>query len=510
MTLAQQDGPALPQQAATLWDAFQTVVRESPDRTAIRCCSQSSDDFSWLSPALGPPSTVGSPLHWTYSQLSRAAEALAQWLDRSGLQQGSVLAVFCTGNTAEWVALFWACLCFGATFAPLNARLVDRPEELRHVLELLQPSGIVSLDGHAVGPLSKKVSELVDVEGVKFRLHNGHSRGGRSSPDGWQALSILGHAAQETQSHYVGDSTDRNNSRVALILLTSGTTAMPKAAAHTDANLLSESALYSYARGLDVDSTVMMVGPAFHILGIWSMLMAWRAGATVLIPATRFDAAASVSALNKYAVTHLPCSPSVIDALVSQPEFSSNGYDNLKALAIGSDRVSENLLRKCESFGTAKIINGWGMTECIGILSFDFSESIPWREDKLSIGHVMPGSTIKVCSFDSINVTTRGEIGELHVSGSSVIDGYFDRGRVHRSEQFHEADGKIWFATGDAVVMDDSGAVYVTGRRKDLIIRGGENFHPGLIERCINTLETVNVSSIRPDRNIISSTLTIE
>jgi acyl-CoA synthetase (AMP-forming)/AMP-acid ligase II len=254
----------------------------------------------------------------------------------------------------------------------------------------------------------------------------------------------------------------------------------------------------------------MMVGPAFHILGVWSMLTAWRAGATVLIPATSFDAAASVSALNDYAVTHLPCSPSVIDALVSQPAFSANGYDNLKALAIGSDRVSEDLLRKCESFGAAKIINGWGMTECIGVLSFDFSESIPWRDDKLSIGHVMPGSTIKVCSFDSINVTTRGEIGELHVSGSSVIDGYFDRGRIHRGEQFHDADGKMWFATGDAVVMDDSGAVYVTGRRKDLIIRGGENFHPGLIERCIGTLETVNVSSMRPDRKTISLTLTLE
>jgi acyl-CoA synthetase (AMP-forming)/AMP-acid ligase II len=184
MTLAQQDGPALPSQPANLWDAFQTVVRESPDHTAIRCCSQSPDDFSWLSPALSPPTTAGLPLEWTYLQLSRAAGAFAQGLDRLGLQQGSVLAVFCTGNTAEWVALFWACRCLGATFAPLNARLVDRPEELRHVLELLQPTGIVSLDVHAVRPLSMKFSKLVNAQSVKFRLHNGPSKEPQSSPDG--------------------------------------------------------------------------------------------------------------------------------------------------------------------------------------------------------------------------------------------------------------------------------------------------------------------------------------
>lgn len=163
---------------------------------------------------------------------------------------------------------------------------------------------------------------------------------------------------------------------------------------------------------------------------------------------------------------------------------------------MGADKVSKDLVRQCEDTSIPdKVANGWGMTEGIGILGSEFEEPPAWREGELSIGHVLPGAAVRVCEPKTTELVERGVSGELHISGPQVLAGYYTGEKIVQNDSFYKKGGRTWFKTGDAVVMDDGGNIFLTGRFKDLIIRGGENIHPGLIEGCLNALPGVQVSS---------------
>jgi acyl-CoA synthetase (AMP-forming)/AMP-acid ligase II len=222
--------------------------------------------------------------------------------------------------------------------------------------------------------------------------------------------------------------------------------------------------------------------------------MSWRASASVLFAAPQFDAKAVVHALNTQQPTNISCSPSIMMSLLSHPDSRNNDNLSLKVMAMGADRVSRELVARCkDNFCPEKVANGWGMTEGIGILGSAFEEPLAWRENELSIGHVLPGAAIRVCEPETTAVVDRGMSGELHVSGAQVLDGYYAGSKIVQNDSFYQEGGKTWFKTGDAVVMDDAGDIFLTGRFKDLIIRGGENIHPGLIEGCLNALPGVQV-----------------
>jgi acyl-CoA synthetase (AMP-forming)/AMP-acid ligase II len=205
-----------------------------------------------------------------------------------------------------------------------------------------------------------------------------------------------------------------------------------------------------------------------------------------------------VHALNTQEPTNISCSPSIMMSLLSHPDFSSDGYPSLKVVAMGADRVSKELVEQCKAtFRPEKVANGWGMTEGIGILGSAFGDPPAWRENELSIGHVLPGAAIRVCEPETTEVVDRGMSGELHVSGPQVLAGYWAGSKTVQNDSFYRDGGRAWFKTGDAVVMDDAGNIFLTGRFKDLIIRGGENIHPGLIENCLNALPGIQVTTLR-------------
>ena len=117
------------------------------------------------------------------------------------------------------------------------------------------------------------------------------------------------------------------------------------------------------------------------------------------------------------------------------------------------------------------------------------------REDQqiLGVGRVMPGVRIRVCDPHTRSVLKLGELGELHIGGTTVINGYL--GGRDRDKFYVDAAGQ-WFTTGDQAKMDVDGTVYVTERYKDIIIRGGKNISPAVIEACLQTVPDVIVCTI--------------
>jgi hypothetical protein len=135
---------------------------------------------------------------------------------------------------------------------------------------------------------------------------------------------------------------------------------------------------------------------------------------------------------------------------------------------------------------------------------------ISWRDGTLSIGHVMPNNDIRICHPESMQVVENGTVGELHVSGPTVISGYYSKGELYRTDPFYQDGDKTWFKTGDSVVMDQQGHVYLEGRYKDLIVRGGENINPSVIETCLNKIPSVEVSPDGRNSQLTTDTNTLQ
>jgi acyl-CoA synthetase (AMP-forming)/AMP-acid ligase II len=140
------------------------------------------------------------------------------------------------------------------------------------------------------------------------------------------------------------------------------------------------------------------------------------------------------------------------------------------------------------------------------MLGAELEEPAAWREGTLSIGHVMPNNDLRICDPETMKVVGKNTVGELHVSGPTVILGYYSKGERYQTDSFYQDEGKTWFKTGDSVVMDQQGYVYFEGRYKDLIIRGGENINPTIIETCLNKIPGIEVGfNRRHDRSMTAA-----
>lgn len=405
--------------------------------------------------------------------------------------------VFCANN-AEWTALLWGCAAAGVAFAPINPGLLGRQKELRHIFDILRPSGIATSEATWATHLTTNYKDVLHTDNIKLRMVLGDAE--VPIPDDWQQAECLaqadGTSGLDTLYHETDDSGHQSGDLElpSIILSTSGTTSMPKLCCHTNRNVDAQTQHFSAVNYISPASRGVPISPGFHVLATCSAISIWRGGGAIIIPSAQFDAAAIVHVLNTFDPTHIACTPAIVYALAAQPGFSKTGYPSLDNVSIGADQVTEELIKQvADTLRPKKVRNGWGMTEGISILgSFYETEDHPWHNGSQSIGHVLGGSAVKICTPDSTETVTRGTLGELHVSGPAIISGYYAKAEVYQNESFYEADGRSWFKTGDAMVMNSDGWVFMNGRYKDLIIRGGENISPSLIEACLNSLNGVS------------------
>ncbi|KAL9008941.1 MAG: hypothetical protein Q9173_005983 [Seirophora scorigena] len=312
-----------------------------------------------------------------------------------------------------WNSVEWTVLCWAA--AGLNAYFAAL--DPRNVLMVRDQESVTTLENNAPE----------HANAVKLTIVCDHLSTRRPRPPINTATTGADHLRDEAPPAMDWDVPCDDSSREgpALILFTSGSTSLPKACGHTAANLAAESELYHKHKRIDKSSRMVIQSPNFHIRGFWNFLSAWRTGATLVIPSPRFDAGATLKAIKTEECTHLPCVPSMLST-------------------------------KCkDEFGAALVVwVTWGMTERAGFFSWTEEEPIPSHKGTLAVGRSMPG--------------TNG--AELHCSGNQLIRGYVG---ATTSDGFYTDASGSWFTTGDRAVIDDEGYVYILGRYKDIIKRGG-------------------------------------
>ena len=469
-----------------LRDLLLEGVQKNPNGTAVVSLYQPEGHLSHLT--LQGTKDLGH-LSWTYCELQHAASRLATILHGNGARKDSGVATFLF-NSLEWSVFFWATAGLGASFIPLDPRSIDRPAELRHLLQGLRIHVLVVQDADAAISLERNASEAAKAIGLKIICN----LDGKACPDGWSSILDL-HDDTPLAIDWFSASTVASSQEAAIILFTSGTTSLPKACAHSVTNLDSQTASYSTTRLMNSRSKSLIHLPNFHIGPLWNFLCTWRAGATVILPSSRFDAGETLKGLESQQCTQVACTSSIIYAMFKHPLFPSHVPASLELLILGAEMITPDLMTRCKrEIGSHVIVwTIWGMSEGIGLTAWDRNDTVKTWNGVLGVGKVMPGSKIRVCEVGSRTPLKRGDIGEIHISGTSVINGYLN----HSNEEAFYSDGRTkWFVSGDRAMMDESGSVYILGRYKDIIIRGGENISPTMIESCLNSRGGIEVCSL--------------
>lgn len=186
--------------------------------------------------------------------------------------------------------------------------------------------------------------------------------------------------------------------------------------------------------------------------------------------------------------------PGLLLALIAHPSFTPQKTKSLRQIALGSTVISPDILALAADpmkIGAKEVMAGFGMSEVLPVFVATTKRAAKAQNGCLGLDVMLPGSKIRICDPESRKVLRRGEVGELHVGGSGVIDGY----AYGDNKVFYDDENGHWIATGDQAKMEVDGTLYVMGRYKDIIIRAGENLSPALIETCLNKAGVMVISS---------------
>ncbi|KAK5707660.1 hypothetical protein LTR97_000198 [Elasticomyces elasticus] len=438
----------------------------------------------------------------SYDELDRKSNALARGLQGIGVKKGDRVAVS-LGNNTEFAITTYALFKLGAILNPLNPsfnvqQVISATSHLEasHLiigtetnLSRKPPRSNVQLLEHiAPGIRSGKLeSEVVpSLKGIVL-VDNSSGRVNanelKATVPFEDVLSGSGQSLSDQGLH---------KDDVVNIQFTSGTTSMPKAACLSHRSILNNGTQIGDRMLLTSKDVVCCPPPLFHCFGCILGYMATAThGSAIVFPTEAFDPLATLKAVQEYKATALY---GVATMFLAELELLADGtvpYEGFQYLRTGiaaGSSVPAELMRKLH-----KILNLHDLTICYGMtetspVSVMTSTDDPIQKRIETVGRMMPHVEAKVVDVSDRSKTLGlHERGELAVSGYLLMKEYWGD-PVKTAEAMipdHEDPSKIWMLTGDEASMDEEGYVSITGRIKDLIIRGGENIHPLEVENCL-------------------------
>ncbi len=401
---------------------------------------------------------------YTYAELFEAARRRAASIRGSNATRLAKLDVSNLGTPLSLFSSAWA----GVPYVPLNYRLTN--EEIEALLKRVTPAYLVTETGRV-----EALGGLDDVHAVPTELFVADE-----------------HHIETIEGEWSMDPED-----VAVLLFTSGTTGVPKAAVlrhkHLVSYILSSVEFMSAEEG---DASIVCV-PPYHIAGIAAVLSSVYSGRHV-IQLPNFTAEAWLDLGRKHEITTAFVVPTMLARIVEQLEGKKTAdMPHLTSLSYGGGKMPLSVIeRAMDLFPDTNFTNAYGLTETsstIAALGPDDHRAAKASDDEavrkrlVSVGQAFPGVQIEIRDEEGKPVGP-GERGEIYVKGEQVSGEYEDRGSV--------IDKEGWFPTRDAGSMDEEGYLFLEGRADDVIVRGGENLSPGEIEDCILMHPTVKDAAV--------------
>jgi O-succinylbenzoate-CoA ligase len=409
----------------------------------------------------------------SYGELARRVDSLAfQWKEEYGVRPGDRVMMLLR-NTPEFVASFFAASQMGAISVPSNTRL--KAPEIEYLLKDSDPSILV---------LEPELWERV-VE-VKDRAPS------------LKAIFIAGQD-RVSGAHLFSDLTNRTAPRkiqapateedVNSILYTSGTTGTPKGAMLCHRNFIANSMTTQALCRLSSDDKLLIMAPMFHVTALNSQLIKIvHAGATgVLMRA--FKTEEILDMIEREQITEMTGVPAMYSMILQSPSLERRNLTTLRYCGYGGAPAPVEVIKTLkEKFPTWRLRNVYGLTEASSWVTMLPHEQTTIRPD--STGPPVPVVRLKIVNDQSEEVP-QGEVGEILIRGPNIFKGYW-----RKPEATAESLKEGWFYTGDLGRFDEEGYLYVVDRKKEMVIRGGENIycievenvlyqHPKVVEAAV-------------------------
>ncbi|NHD18233.1 MULTISPECIES: AMP-binding protein [unclassified Actinopolyspora] len=407
---------------------------------------------------------------WTYREFVADVDSLALGLLAAGIAKGDRVGIWAP-NRAEWVLVQYATARIGAILVNINPSY--RVHELEYVLNQAGVRMLVAAERF-------KSSDYVDmVERVRPRcaaLEQVVFLGGDRWAELFDTDSDRGGLVEVEDGLSADDPVN--------IQYTSGTTGFPKGATLSHHNILNNGFFVGELCGYTADDRVAIVPPLYHCFGmVMGNLACTSHGATMVLPGEGFEPAAALGAVQAERCTSLYGVPTMFIAELGLPDFADYDLSSLRTgIMAGSPCPVEVMKQVIERMGMAEVAICYGMTETSPVsVQTRADDSLERRVS--TVGRVGPHLEVKIVDPDTGLTVPRGVAGELCTRGYSVMLGYWEE----PDKTAEVIDSARWMHTGDLAVMDEHGYVSVTGRIKDMIIRGGENIYPREVEEFLYT-----------------------
>jgi acyl-CoA synthetase (AMP-forming)/AMP-acid ligase II len=432
---------ALLDTAATAW----------PEREALVYCAYDE-------PALN--------VRWTFRELRERSLSVAGALAGAGVAPGERVALWAT-NLPEWFLVQFGCAYAGVVLVPLNP--LYRAPEVAHVLRTAEV-GMLLVEPHARGSSLWELALEAAADAPSVR------RVVAIREDAWTELLADGGETPlpEVES---GD--------IAQIQFTSGTTGAPKGAMLRHGALTDNARLFARRAELASGGVICSGMPQFHCGGSVLATLGSIATGSALMPLVRFDARKAIDSVDTELAGALCAVPTMLLAIEGELASGGGSLASLERIVTGGSLVPPEIARRWyERLGVTFSIT-YGLTEASPVIT-QSSPSDPFELQVSTVGVPLPHVECDVAGADGRRVRV-GEEGEVRVRGWQVMAGYFGDSRA--TEDAVAAGG--WLRTGDLARLDEDGYLRITGRAKDMIIRGGENIYPAEIEHALCALDGV-------------------
>ncbi len=410
----------------------------------------------------------GERRSWTYAELLADAERVARAL-AARFAKGDRVAVWAP-NIPEWVLLEYGAGLAGVVLVTVNPAY--QPKELEYVLRQSRSSGIFYLRSFRGNPMEESLRQVADgLPGLKEIIpFDDFEEFVASAPDDVELPDVS--PDDPVQIQY-----------------TSGTTGFPKGAYLHHRGITNNARFVAERLGVEPGGVYINPMPLFHTGGcVLGVLGPIQQGAT-LVNLVQFDPGLMLALAEEMGATHLLGVPTMLIAMMEHPDFQSRDLSTVHTVCSGGATVPADLVRRIENTLGVQFSIIYGQTEAspgVTLMKPDDSE-----EDKATtLGPVLPQTELKVIDPETGATLPIGGAGELCTRGYLVMLGYFEM--PDKTRETIDEDG--WLHTGDLVTMDDRGYTTITGRLRDMIIRGGENIYPREIEELL--FEHAQVSDV--------------
>lgn len=428
-------------------------------------------------------------LRLSFAQLEAEARLIARGLMACGVEQGERVALWAT-NVPEWVVLQFALAKVGAILVTVNTSL--RAHEIDYLLRQSEAATVITIRGFRDVDYTGALREIGAVGEIRLpHLKRAIfiSRGADDDcPEGLTPYESLRMRAAEITPAQL----DERESAVALddvinMQYTSGTTGFPKGVMLSSRNIVNNGYWLGEGLGYTPQDRLCLCVPLFHCFGcVIGVLGAYTHGAC-LCPVESFEARRVLETVERERCTALYGVPTMFLAEMEDPEFARFDLSSLRTGVMAGSLCPEALMRRAiDEMNLREITIIYGLTEASpGITQTARDDSIANRTQ--TVGRVLPEMEVKIVDPVTRQEVGVNESGELCVRGYNVMKGYWNNPEATR--RTIADDG--WLSTGDQATMDADGYVRITGRIKDIIIRGGENISPKEVEDLLRQHESV-------------------